>query len=210
MEFPVLGYLSFISFFIPAIIGSARWRVINRQMKIFACYCIGSSVFTGIEFILAKQKIQNHYFININYLMELVMINLFYYSAVVNARLKRAILWGSIAFAVYWIYDNIVCINREGINELTATISKGIMIITSVFLVVDRLGKIKAPLTDSSVFWVAAAVILYCSGSIFILAFSNTLMKLDLQYFVMVWNINWGLVIVSNMLFAGSFFQKYL
>ena len=210
MKFPVLGYLSFISFFIPAIIGIVRWRVSNRQMKIFACYCISSSVFTGIEFILAKQKIQNHYFIDINYLMELVMINLFYYSAVNNVHLKRAILWGSIAFAAYWIYDNVLFMNQEAINELTATISKGIMIITSVLLVFDRFGKLEAPLTDSSVFWVVAAVILYCSGSIFILAFSNALMKLDLQYFVMLWNINWGLVIVSNMLFAGSFFQKYL
>jgi len=66
----------------------------------------------------------------------------------------------------------------------------------------------RSTMLERSVFWVAAAVILYSTGTMAVLGLGNFLMKLGRPYFVAAWHINWTLIIVANIFYTKGMLCK--
>ena len=208
MQIPIFAYVAAASFLIPAGFGVRHWRRLQTSMKIFALFCIFSVIQVTAEFVLGRMGIANQFLSNI-YMIVYVGCMLFLYSQwTQKIRLNDGLKIAGLMYFVFWFLDVSFLPFPKEFRENIDTVASFIMLVASVIILGQIVRVSKISITQYSVFWIAIGTLLYSSGTIVVFSFSNTILDMGIEYFNMLWHINWGFTIIANVFFARSFLCK--
>ncbi|MFA6469499.1 MAG: hypothetical protein WCW35_11420 [Bacteroidota bacterium] len=208
MNIPVFAHVAAASSMLPAAAGLWYWKSLSRPLKVFALFCIYALLHVIAEFILGRFGISNLFLINFYHWVELVCVLWIYRAWTSNIRMKDAFQYFAIFYTLVWILNKVYFEDPFHFSEITLSISMLVELIASVMVLNALVRNTTIAVARHSIFWIASGVLLCCSGTIIILAISNTIMSLGQDYFDIMWHINWGFTIISNFMYARSFLCK--
>lgn len=208
MMFPVLFYIFLLIQSVTAIVGGFRYRNLPRPLRILEWLIIISTVEVVGQLILAALYIHNLWMSHFYTLIELVFVALLYSSWMKQRRNRLLVLICLSMFIVFWIVSKFTFEPFSIRDGWTATISMILQIIFSTFILVDVVKENDIIWTDDPRLWIAAGIIIFAAGSLFWFAFFNKMLQISPKLFRQVYNLNWILSIISNLLYARGFLCK--
>lgn len=208
MQIPVFAHVAAASYLIPAGIGLRNWNMLQTPMKIFALFCFFSVVQVITEFGLGRMGISNHFVSNIHILVQVECIFFLYSQWSQKIRLNDGLKIAGLMYFVFWFLDVSFLPFPKEFRENIDTVASCILLVASVIILGQIVGVSKISITQYSVFWIAIGTLLYSSGTIVVFSFSNTILNMGMEYFNMLWHINWGFTIIANLFFVRSFSCK--
>jgi len=208
MSIPILGYVYFVSSLVPLSVGLVRYRSIARPMKILTLLCVLSFVNAATQFILGRLKISNQFIGNAFVPVEVLLIILIYFFSTGLSKYRRIVVGSGILFMLVWIIDKLFFEIPNQINPEMAVVSRLFLVAMSLLMISVASGVEIPRLRDKSVFWVAAGVILYSTGTFLAVGLGNRLLEMNVSFFIIVWHINWSLLIVANLLYTKGLLCK--
>jgi hypothetical protein len=163
---------------------------------------------TIIEWILASQSINTLWAAHISTIVEFVIV-LIIFSFWMRHDLSRLVSFGClIGFIIFWIISKLLFEPFSQFDGWTAAVSKIIQITFSSILFVEVIKDSDIDWTKDPRFWVAAGIIIYSAGSLFLFALFNKMLLISPDRLKFVWSLNWIFSIISNLLFARAFLCK--
>lgn len=205
MHIPLFAHVAAVSFLIPTGFAIRYWKSNSAPMKIFGSFCFFSTVQVCLEFILGRKGISTQFFSHVYTLISVECL-LYLYSKWIQKRSVRDILniVGLIYF-VFWFLDVSFFPFPKEFRENIDAAANIVIIISSVLLLAQMVKLSEHSLTNHSIYWIAIGEMLYSAGTIIVFSFSNTILSMGIEYFNMLWHINWGFTIIANLFFARSF-----
>ena len=208
MQIPLFAHIAAVSFLIPAGFGFRHWRRLQTSMKIFSLFCTFSVFQVTAEFVLGRMGIANHFLSNI-YMIVYVGCIFFLFSRWTQRQfLKDGLYIIGLMYFVFWILDVSFLPFPKEFRESIDTVASCITLIASVIILSQIVKASKQSVTEYSVFWIAIGTLLYSAGTIVIFSASNLILSMGIEYFSMLWHINWGFTMIANILYARSFLCK--
>lgn len=208
MPIPVFAYVAGVSFIVPLSSGIRRWKMLGPSMKIFAVFTVYSGLHVAAEFILGGYGINNHFLLNIWDLVSFQCIVYLYYRWVQKERLKDFFQIIGMAYVSYWFLEMTYIEVPEEFQVTISTSANLLLIIASIVILYATAQSTETMAFSLAISWIASGVILYCGGTVVVQAMSNTVLKMGIKYFDMIWHINWTLSIIANIMYARSFWCK--
>ncbi|MGA7161372.1 MAG: hypothetical protein WBZ48_10245 [Bacteroidota bacterium] len=206
MRIPVIAYIAAVSYSIPTIAGSFRFKHLSNAMKALLLFCFFSCVEVGVEYVLGRKHINNSFLSNYSNLIEPSLISAVYFLSVKNKMTKDVILLLAFLFLSVLVIDKIFYDVPNQLNETMSIISGIFIIIISVLTLYTIVSTMNNPLVNEPIFWVSSGTLIYSAGVLFVFSFSNELLKMGYSYFEAAWHVNWSLVIVANAMYTKGFF----
>jgi hypothetical protein len=208
MKIPVYAHVATVSCFIPAIAGIYQWKKLESSFKVLTVFFCYTAIHASIEEILRRMGINNLFLGNYHQVVEIECFLFFFSKWTENKKLIISIQYIGIGYLLFWVVNKFYFENATEFNEIIATLSNFILIVFSTLILFELVRKVTIPLFKHAVFWISASVMLYCAGTIIIFSFTNTLLQMGGSYFTILWYVNWTLTIISNLMFARSFWCK--
>lgn len=193
----------------PLIIGIFRWKKVDAMLRYFIFFLLITVIQIGIEYTLGRMKIPTHVLTDFYTAFEATFL-LLLFRLFVRSNLKKIIFLIFIAldlavFIFSYIHQN----NEPQFNTLLLLLTRVVLIFGAMSvihsIVTEKVNTVY-PIYKYSIFWIAAGVLIYCTGSVLVLSLGNEIMKLGIDYFFAIWKINWSFFIIANILFSFSFF----
>ena len=186
MKVPVLFYIFLLIQSGTAIVGGFRYRNLPRPLRILEWLIIISTVVVVGQLTLAFIKIHNLWMSHFYTLIEIVFVVFMYSSWMKKPQNRFMLSLCLLAFVLFWIVSKFTFESFAFRDGWTATISMILQIIFSI----------------------ATGIIIYAAGSLFWFAFFNKMLQISPERFKQVYNLNWILSILSNLLYARGFLCK--
>lgn len=205
---PIFGYFHFFSFIIPVAVGIRVFGRLNRAMRVLVVLCALACVNVGLQFLLSLWRIRNYIVADFYRMVEVLLLCGVFCLAVRRAPVRRVLASLALIFAIVWAVDFASSNGHEHLNSSMAMTSRMFLLVMSLITLHSEVKSERTTLAERSVFWISAAVALYSSGTFMVLAFSNYLLKLGRPYFDVAWHINWGLLIVANLMYTKGMMCK--
>lgn len=205
MPLPLLGYLHIATYFLPAALGAKRYVGLSSPMKLLSVLCIVAAINAVLSFILGRLGYNNQPLANAYAVAEFVLL-IFVFRAGLRSRVGNRLLLGCAALLpIVWTLHQFLVGNLLEMNTDMALLSKGILVLISIFAMAQVLtGESLAPLGRRPMFWTSMAVMLYATGTFVVFGLGNYFLQTDVHLFVAAWQINWVLIITSNLLFTKA------
>ena len=208
MRLPLLFYFYLLIEISTAIIGGFRFGSLQRSLKILELLIIISILEVGVQWYLASLHIRNLWTSHFFTLIETTFIFLIF-SFWMKQRKNRLILFSFfLAFSIFWVISKFTFEPFSLTDDLTAAISKFLQIIFSTYLLVMVVRDSDIIWTDDPRLWIAAGIIIYSAGSIFMAALFNMMLQISYDNLRLIMSINWILMIFSNLFFVRGFLCK--
>ena len=208
MSIPALGYIYLVASLVPVSVGLFRFRSIARPMKILTLLCVLSVVTAVTEFVMGQLKINNRFIAN-NYVpLEVLLITLIYFLSTRTSKYRKILVGSFILFVVVWITDKVFFDIPNQTNSEMALVSRLFLFYLSLLMISAASRDVTTRLSDKPIFWVAAGVILYSTGTFIGAGLGTRLLNLNVSFFVIAWHINWSLLIVANLLYTKALLCK--
>jgi len=208
MPIPLLGYIHFASYFIPAAVALYRFRSLQKPFRILAVLTVIACFNVTSLFVLGQLGINNSFQINFYVLLEFVLVGWIFQQAAGSATLRRFFTTLLLLFPIIWIFDKVFIEIPDEMNTEMALLSRLFLVVMAVFVIAPEQRDLYARMVDKAIFWTAAAVILYSSGTFLVFGLGNVLLKEDVSQFVLIWHINWALLIVANLLYTKAILSR--
>ena len=190
------------------LVGGFRYRNLLRPLRILEWLIIIGILNEGIQRIVASFHYYNLWTSHFYTLIEIVFV-VFMYSSWMKNHQKRLMLSFCLSvFVVFWIISKFTFEPLSLADSWTASISKILQIIFSVLLLMDVVRESDIVWTDDPRLWVVAGIIIYSAGSLFFYALYNMMLQASRDRLILVYSMNWILMIVSNLLFIRGFLCK--
>ncbi len=208
MKIPIFAHISAGCYLIPAVVGITRWKNLNKFMKVFSIFSIYSIISIVIEFILGRLGISNQFLSNIYRLVFLECILYLFFNWTRQIWLKDTLKIAGLMYFVFWFLDVSFLPFPVDFRAHIATVANSVMLVASMITLSHVVKNSETAITEYSVFWIAVGTIIYSAGTIIVLTMSNTILSMGIEYFNMLWHINWGFTIIANVFFARSYLCK--
>jgi len=208
VNIPILAHFAAASHILPAYGGLSRWKKINTPMKVFTVFWCVAVVLEIVEFVLGRLGIHNQFVINIFFLIQCECFLYLYYHWTILEPAKNIIKFAQMVFFIAWMIDVSFTPFPDEFRETILTAGNVILIFSSIFILQTLLKLSTISLLHNSIFWIGCGTIVYSTGTLIVWAMSNTMMKMGVEYFAILWHINWGFAIIANVLYARSFWCK--
>ena len=203
-----MGQVAAWSIVLPALLGVARFRYLNRSMKAFAIFSIAGVVNVGFEYVLSRAGVRNYWLIDIYFLITVPFIALVYYLSIKTPSVRTLLKVSSILFVLIWVIQKSVFSDPTQLNSGLAMITAIFLVLISIVTLNVFLKTSSSPLASEPLFWVLTGTIIYYSGSFAVMGLGNELLKLGMEYFELGWHVNWILVTCSMILYSLGFLCK--
>ena len=204
----MLFYLAFASIIAAMIVGVVRFKHLGKAGRALAVLCAVNCCQATASIILGAMKIRNLELINDYRPVELTLIAAVFYLMVESMITKRILVLCVSAYVLVWIADKIYLDDPTQLNSRMAMLSRLIAIIMSISALYSEIVTSEGVFFKYPLFWVGASVLLYSSGTLLILGWSNQLTGSSRATFISAWHINWLLLIVANLLYIKGLLCK--
>ncbi len=211
MKLPVFVYITFASSVLSMTIGLSRWKNIDSPMRYFTVYLVITVIQIFTEFVLGRLGHSTQFLTDIYMTGETVFL-LLLYKYFLSSQYKKILFISFIPIIVFiYIFSTIIQNGLVQFNTLLAPAARIILIITSLISIHDGLTAMhddKIGIHKKEMFWIAAGVLIYCSGSFMVLTLGNEILNRGIDYFTTMWYFNWSFLIIANLLFSRSYFTR--
>jgi hypothetical protein len=208
MPIPIMGYVAAGSTFLPVAVGCARYRKLERVMRVFTAFSVITCVNVALEFGLGIFKIKNYLLSDIYYLVEVPLMAFIYHLSIAGKVSRRVLKACAVVFVLTWLVDELYFADPNQLNNALAMITSIILLVMSLVTLTGVLKTAMTRLTKEPVFWVLTGTIFYSAGTFVVLGLSNELLKLGMTYFDVAWHINWILYSASMVMFTKGLLCK--
>ncbi len=206
MEYPLVGKIATYSYLIPVLTGIFIFKKLQRRGKIYFLFFVLNMFGVFIETVIANYHVNNQWFINIFRTVELLYFIELFSIWIPSSKVKMFSWVLFISFLIFSILNTHFFLDPNSINSSDEVFSNVIHIILSgIILYYFVKDDLRSTLQDYRVLF-ASGILLYNAGIILIFAFSNTLLKMGMEYFDVAWHFNWSLTIIINVLFGYSIY----
>ena len=189
-------------------VGGFRYRSLPQPLRLLEYLLVFAFIMTIIEWILASQSINTLWAAHISTIVEFVIV-LIIFSFWMRHDLSRLVSFGClIGFIIFWIISKLLFEPFSQFDGWTAAVSKIIQITFSSIMLVEVIKDSDLDWSKDPRFWVAAGIIIYSAGSLFLFALFNKMLLISPDRLKFVWSLNWIFSIISNLLFARAFLCK--
>lgn len=207
---PAIAYVALASTGIPALAGAYFWKRRSPALKVFTALCWLTVIELGLSVTLGKSGMRNYFISDYYRLVEVECLLACYVLWIKNPRLSLAVKLTGISFFLLWLLDEIYWSDATHINSIMAIIARIVIIGATIALFSYVLQTATIPFLQHPMFWIGTGELLYCTGTVLVLAFSNNVLTLGMRYFVLLWYINWGAAIIANLFYTRSYFCEKL
>jgi len=177
-------------------------------MKILTLLCVLAVLSASAELTLGRLAVNNRFIAN-NYVpVEVLLITLVYFFSTSTAKYRRILIATYALFAIVWTVDKVLFDVPNETNSTMALVSRLFLFSISLLMISTASRDTKTALGDKPIFWVAAGVLLYSTGTFVVVGLGNRLLQLNVTLFVIAWHINWLLLIVANLLYTKGLLCK--
>ncbi len=205
MTIPVFAHVAAISYFIPATYGILNWKNNGKALKTLTVFLIYTIFHVAFEFLLGRMNISNQFLINFHQLIEFECIIYIFRQWTSKRTMKDVFHIFALLYLVFWFTEiTFISIPTE-FRESISTTANVLLILSALVIGIELFRTTELPVTQHSIFWIAAGVILYTSGTVVVVTISNSILKAGIEYFNAMWHIIWGFTIISNIFYARSF-----
>lgn len=208
MEVTIIAHLSAVSHVLPAYAGIRHRRKMPFPMKVFTAFLIFGVAFEAAEYILKQLNIHNIFLINFYGLIEFECLIYLYFQRVEKGIYKDILQLAGMLYFLLWMFDVSFDPFPKNFNESIMAGGNALLIALSILVLNNTFSETQKELADYSIFWIGIGAIIYCAGTIIVFTMSNKILAMGLNYFILLWHINWILTIVANLLFTRSFWCK--
>ena len=208
MRIPLVVCVYYLTLVVATIVGGFRYRNLSRSLRILEWLFVFNVVEVTIQIALAVSHIHNLWTGHFYTFFEFIFIVLIFLNWM-KPLLYRWMLWFCCsAFALFWIISKFTFEPISAFGGWTATISRILQIIFSIIILVTIVKENDIVWTKDPRFWVAASIIFYAAGSIFMFALFNNMLDISPQRLKSLWPMNSILMIISNLLYIRAFLCK--
>ncbi len=208
MKIPIFAHIAAGSYLIPAVAGMIQWKDLNRSLKFFTVFSLFAIISIIAEFIMGRMGISNQILSNIYRLVQIECILYLYSVWTKKTQFQDTLKIAGLMYFVFWFLDVSFLPFPKEFREHIATVANGIMLIASVMMLSHIVKVSEETVTKHSIFWIAIGILIYSAGTIIVLTMSNTILQMGIDYFNMLWHINWGFTIIANIFYTRSFVCK--
>jgi hypothetical protein len=206
MHIPIFAHISALSYLIPAYFGIRAWKQLNLSQQIFSSFLIFTIFVEALELILALSGIHNQFVLNYHQIIEFICVMFLFFSWTKNQRLKKGIQYITILNIVVWLIYKLYFENPDKFSEVITPLANIFFIIVSIISIVNLTNKVSfVTVATVPMFWFSLGIALYASGTFGVQLLSNVILEKGIQYFAMLWYINWGFSIIANLCYAKGF-----
>jgi hypothetical protein len=205
---PFLALVSFISSPLPVIVGWIRRKYLSRGSRIFL------GLLSFYLLVLAAQLVMMFNYINAMWisqlytLIEFCIIAAVYFVETDKLSVKNAIKWSIYVFCVFWIIAKFSFEPMILYDNYTSPFAAVLLIVMATYKLIELLRESKNSVFKKSMFWISTGIVVYYVGTMPLFALANMLLTRPLDEFANFWRINWGLAIVSNLIYSKAFTCK--
>ena len=205
---PFLFYVAFGSFFVPMIIGLVRYKNLEKGVRALVVLCVANCCQTTLSFVLSMIRVRNLELLNDYRPVEIVLLGAVFYLLVQSRLVQRIVVACVALYVLVWLADKFTLDDPSQLNNRMAMLSRLIAIIISIAALYSGQKSLSGSFLRSSLFWVGTAVLLYSSGTLLLLGWSNQLAKSGMDTFITAWQINWVLLIMANLFYMKGLLCK--
>lgn len=177
-------------------------------MKVFTIFAVLGCLIVTTEIILGRFGINNLFLINIYWLMQVECFVYIYIKRIQKRSYSDILQVIGMLYLLLWMYDFSFDSFPDRFNEFFMASGNIFLIIITVLMFYEIFPVGDKKMSEYSIFWIGIGVIIYSASTVIVFTMSNKLLEIGIQYFNMLWHINWGFTIISNVLFARSFTCK--
>jgi len=205
---PFLFYVAFGSSFVPMIIGLVRYKNLEKGVRALVVLCVANCCQTTLSFVLSMIRVRNLELLNDYRPVEIVLLGAVFYLLVQSRLVQRIVVACVALYVLVWLADKFTLDDPSQLNNRMAMLSRLIAIIISIAALYSGQKSLSGSFLRSSLFWVGTAVLLYSSGTLLLLGWSNQLAKSGMDTFITAWQINWVLLIMANLFYMKGLLCK--
>jgi hypothetical protein len=205
---PFLALVSFISSPLPVIVGWIRRKYLSRGSRIFL------GLLSFYLLVLAAQLVMMFNYINTLWttqlytLMEFCIIAAVYFVESDTRFIRNAIRWSIYVFCVFWIIAKFSFEPMTLYDNYTGPFAAVLLSVMATYKLIELLRESRDSVFKKSMFWISTGIIVYYVGTMPLVSLANMLLTRPLEEFANFWRINWGLAIVSNLIYTKAFTCK--
>lgn len=203
---PLFAYVAAFSYAAPTLSGFIRYKSLDRPRKIFLICLCAITIEVGIEYAFLSIGLNNLFIVNWGSLFETSLTALVFIAAARTLHVRRLYMLLLLLFLCCWFAVYLFAYEPMKVNAVMIVLARICIIIYSVHFFHIFLLRSEANLLHEPMFWIAAGNILYSTITAFAIGLSGELMRYGHEVFLTVWNINWGMIVISNALYVRSFF----
>ncbi|HTX18293.1 MAG TPA: hypothetical protein VMG34_06510 [Bacteroidota bacterium] len=209
MQAPLISYVAMGSSLVPVAIGYFRFRRLSFAMKLFLGYCIVASAQIAGEYWLALHHMPNAFLANLGLGLEPFYFCIVYAVALGDGSPRRLVLLAGLCYGLFWVPERILHeIPSPQIDETVGIVSRIAIVAMSAIALHNTARRTTTLLTDEPLFWVTTANLVAATGVVFVIVEGNELLQMGMHYFQAAWELNWSLLMLSNLLYSRGFFCK--
>jgi hypothetical protein len=199
--YSILLNISIFSLVIPIFAGAYRLRVLSREIKLLVVYLIiGFSIAISVNWFTNDQWARK--IVHVNTLVEYIFVMFIIYSWQESQKMKnllKVFLW---FYILFWFYAKVTFEPISGLYSITSSVSQVILALSAGYTLFVVIGNHVQPLLRYQLFWVLIAFVLNYTGTLIPTALAGVLFTQPGEALVLLYSINWVLVIFSSILFA--------
>lgn len=201
MSYLYMGTIVPLSIAIPITVGIAKYRTLDKPLKIAFLFLAINGATNAIAKLLSLAKVTNLPLLHFYTIAELSVLLLLYRSILTDTRLSKWIPVIIAAFFVLcmlntWFFQNIFTY-----NSYTRSLEAILIIFFSIAYFFKRLDKLDQPAGGNTIPIMNAALLLYFSGALILFIISNVVVA-DISLGAAIWNVHATLVLLMYVLFA--------
>jgi len=179
-----------------------RWKKSIKAQRFIIIFVIEMFVALCAENILIYYHRHNLWLISLSTLVEFVLILLIFYHLKINEREKSFLFLAGVSFIVFWLISKLTFEPFSIFNSYTSVVARLFQISISVSILFDILRDSNVYLKNDPRIWFASGIIIYSTGTLLLCILFMEIVKLPIEFFKAIWQINLFLNIVSELLYA--------
>jgi hypothetical protein len=189
-------------------VGGYRYKSLSRPLQILEWLLVFIILEVGLEWILSTLHFNNLWPIHFTTLIECSLLVFVFYSWMMNHRARMILVLCFSVYVLLWLVSKFTFEPLSMTDDWTATISKVLQIVCSVYVLVEVVKETDIVWTNDPRVWVSAGIIIYSAGSLFMFALFTRMLLISPERLKFIWSFNWILLMISNLLFARAFLCK--
>jgi hypothetical protein len=200
-QYPILLNISVVSLLIPIFAGVYRLKILSRELKLLVIY-----IFLGFIIAIAinwfTDQIWTIILLHINTLVEYIFIMFIICAWQESRKMKRllnAILW---FYILFWLFLKFTFEPINGLFSITSSVSQVILALSAGYTLFVVIENYTQSLLQYQRFWILIALILNYTGTLIPTALGDVFFSQPGEASILLYSINWFLVIISNILFT--------
>lgn len=207
-----LLYLSMISMVVPLVIGSIKFKTLNRTLGVLFVFIIVSVLTELLSYIYLKLDSSVVFVLqNVFSFLECLLLMLIYYFEF-NGKNLRAIIFST--FLIYLVITIKVLFwpyTFEKSNNIMSPINSVILMSLSVYFFVKVQMELTIPsLREYAFYWFNCGVLIYFSTSLILFLCGDYLDRCSKREFQLLWSLHLFTNILVNFLYSISLWKAKL